>query len=159
MDLSIPKKLNSSPSGDYTPSTRTITTPHQEHDVPANRHRCCASITYQCLYAPSVPREEIFQGIDLDIDAPLWGFYRHPGDEKELPTRPSHAIITACHQAKLFRIIDESLALYCGNRGQVSAEKMLSVYRRYREWIDDLPPVVSNVEVADQPLPHILYLQ
>ena len=67
--------------------------------------------------------------------------------------------MTACYQAKLFRIIDESLALYCGARGQVSAEKILEVYRRYMDWKTDLPSVIANVDVGDQPLPHILYLQ
>lgn len=95
----------------------------------------------------------------MDRDNALWRFYRHPGDERELPTRPSYAILAACLQAGLFQIIDESLNLYCGVRGQVSAEKFLEVYRRYMDWKSDLPPVVANVDVADQPLPHILYLQ
>ena len=95
----------------------------------------------------------------MERDRALWCFYRHPGDERELPTRPSYAIMAACHQAGLFRIVDESLKLYCGVRGQVSAEKFLEVYRRYMDWKADLPPVIANVDVADQPLPQILYLQ
>lgn len=117
-----------------------------------------ASITYQKLYAPPVPREPIFQHVDMEKDDALWRFYRHPGDERELPTRPSHAIVAACNQARLFRIVDESFDLYCGVRGQVSAVKFLVVYRRYIDWKADLPPVIANVDVADQPLPHILYL-
>ena len=27
------------------------------------------------------------------------------------------------------------------------------------DWKKDLPPVITNVDVSDQPLPHILYLQ
>lgn len=101
----------------------------------------------------------MFQNVNMDRDHDVWRFYRHPGDERELPTRPSYTIMTACFQARLFRIIDESLNLYCGARGQVSAEKFLGVYRRYMDWKTDLPPVIANVSVADQPLPHILYLQ
>lgn len=67
--------------------------------------------------------------------------------------------MTACYQAGLFRIIDDSLNLYSGARGQVSAERFLEVYRKYMDWKSDLPPVIANVDVADQPLPHILYLQ
>ncbi|CAD6578405.1 MAG: hypothetical protein ASARMPRED_008709 [Alectoria sarmentosa] len=117
-----------------------------------------ASFTYQKLYAPPTPREAIFQHVDMERDHALWRFYRHPGDERELPTRPSFAIVTACYQAGLFRIIDDSLDLYSGARGQVSAERFLEVYRKYMDWKSDLPPVIANVDVADQPLPHILYL-
>lgn len=106
-----------------------------------------------------MPREAIFQHVDMEKDHALWRFYRHPGDERELPTRPSYAIVAACYQAGLFRIINESLNLYCGARGRVSAEKFLEVYRRYMDWKTDLPSVIANVDVADQPLPHILYLQ
>lgn len=106
-----------------------------------------------------MPRGAVFQHVNMEKDHALWRFYRHPGDEHELPTRPSYAIVAACYQAKLFRIIDESLNLYCGARGQVSAEKFLAVYRRYMDWRSDLPSVIANVDVADQPLPHILYLQ
>ena len=106
-----------------------------------------------------MPRDAIFQHVDMERDHALWRFYRHQGDERELATRPSYAIVAACHQAKLFRIIDESLNLYCGVRGQVSAEKTLAVYKRYMDWKNDLPSVITNVEVSDQPLPHILYLQ
>lgn len=95
----------------------------------------------------------------MEKDHALWRFYRHPGDERELPTRPSYAIVAACYQAGLFRIINESLNLYYGARGRVSAEKFLEVYRRYMDWKTDLPSVIANVDVADQPLPHILYLQ
>ena len=95
----------------------------------------------------------------MDREHAIWRFYRHQGDERELPTRPSYAIVTACYQAKLFRIIDETLNLYCGVRGQVTAEKSLAVYKRYVDWKNDLPSVIMNVDVSDQPLPHILYLQ
>ena len=95
----------------------------------------------------------------MDRDHAPWCFYRHPGDEHELPTRPSYAITAACYQAKLFRIIDESLNLYCGARGQVSAEKTLAVYKRYVDWKNDLPSMITDVDASDQPLPHILYLQ
>ncbi|KAL9125801.1 MAG: hypothetical protein Q9175_008017, partial [Cornicularia normoerica] len=92
----------------------------------------------------------------MDRDHALWCFYRRPGDERDLPTRPSYAMVTACYQAGLFKIIDESLNLYYSARGQVSAEKFLEVYRRYMDWKTDLPPMIANVDVADQPLPHIL---
>ena len=101
----------------------------------------------------------MFQHVDMDKDKALWHFYRHPGDEQELPTRPCYSIVTACNQAKLFRIIDASLTLYCGVKGPVSAERFLNIYRRYVEWKNELPSVLANVDETDQPLPHMLYLQ
>ena len=125
----------------------------------ANGSRSSASITYMKLYAPPMPRDTVFQHVNMDRDHAQWRFYRHPGDERELPSRLSCAMVSACYQVKLFRIIDGSLNLYCGARGQVSAEKFLAVYKRYMEWKNDLPSVIANVAVADQPLPHILFLQ
>lgn len=119
----------------------------------------CAGITYQRLYLPSAPAEPIFQHVRTDKDDGLWRFYRHPGDAQELPTRPSHAILTACHQAGLFRIVNENLNLYCGMRGPVSAYKVLDMYQKYLDWKETLPPILARYSEGDQPLPHMLYLQ
>ena len=89
----------------------------------------------------------------------MWRFYRRLGDEQTIPARPSHAIITSYYQATLFRIVNETLSLYCGNRGQVSAYKVLDVYRKYLDWKESLPPVIANISEGDQPLPHVLQLQ
>ncbi|KAL2040459.1 hypothetical protein N7G274_006902 [Stereocaulon virgatum] len=115
-------------------------------------------VTYQRLWAPPAPQGPIFQNIQLDADDRVWRFYRRPGDARELPFRPSHGIMTACQQAELFSIINESIGLYCGARGKVSAAKMLEVYGKYKSWKDDLPGVIANIGEGDQPLPHILYL-
>lgn len=124
-----------------------------------DERRVCAGITYQKLYTPAAPAEALFEHVREDKDDAVWCFYRRLGDEREMPTRPSHAIITACHQAGLFRIVNETLNLYCGIRGQVSAYKVLDVYRKYLDWKEALPPVIANIGEGDQPLPHILQLQ
>ncbi len=95
----------------------------------------------------------------MDGDDAVWRFYRKAGDGHELPTRPSYAMVTACMQAGLFRIVNESLNLYCGHRGDVSATSVLTIYKMYLDWKEDLPPKVRQIEIDDQPLPHILYLQ
>lgn len=92
-------------------------------------------------------------------DEGLWRFYREMGDETDLPVRPCHSIITACHQTKLFRIIHESLHLYCRTRGKVTAQAVLEVYKRYLEWKEQIAPTLKKIETNDQPLPHILCLQ
>lgn len=95
----------------------------------------------------------------MDKDDAVWRFYRQPGDERELPFRPAYAIVTAYHQARLFLIINETLNLYCGARGKVTATRFLDVYARYIDWKENLPDMIANINEGDQPLPHILYLQ
>ena len=95
----------------------------------------------------------------MDRDDDIWRFYRSVGDEREMPHRPSHAILSACYQAKLFRIIRNSLNLYCGYSGKVTAHKVVACYKEYTDWRAELPDVLHNVDVNAQPLPNILYLQ
>lgn len=95
----------------------------------------------------------------MNADDAVWRFYRRAGDERELPTRPSYAVLTACMQAGLFRIVHESLNLYSGHRGDVSAASVLTIYKMYLDWKEALPPKIKQIEIDDQPLPHILYLQ
>ena len=111
------------------------------------------------MYAPPAPNGPIFHNVQMDGDDRVWRFYRHPGDNRELPYRPSHAIITAWQQARLFTIINETINLYCGARGEVSATKVLEVYARYLAWKEDLPDIIANISEDKQPLPHILFLQ
>ena len=100
-----------------------------------------------------------FHHVDIQSDQAVWRFYRTIGDQRALPVRPSYAIMTACHQAALFRIIHASLNLYCGLRGLATAEAILTTYRQYLDWKHDLPPILKEVDVASQPVPHILFLQ
>lgn len=100
-----------------------------------------------------------FEYVDMHGDSEVWRFYRTVGDNRDLPVRPGYAIMTACHQASLFQVIHESLNLYCGLRGLVTAEKTLILYRRYLDWEEDLPPALKKMDIEEQPLPHILFLQ
>ncbi|KAI4086429.1 MAG: hypothetical protein LQ344_007565 [Seirophora lacunosa] len=115
-------------------------------------------ITYQKLYAPELPHMAKFRHVDLHNHHSVWQEYRSIGDQRYLPVRPSHAVLTACHQAGLFRIIHESLNLYCGLRGLVRADAVLALYRRYMDWEEDLPFILKAIGDEAQPLPHILLL-
>ena len=95
----------------------------------------------------------------MDKDDVLWRSYRQLGDELELQSRPGHTVTIACHQARLFRIVDETINLYCGTRGPISAYKVLDIYRRYLDWKESLPSTIANMGQEDQPLPHVLQLQ
>ena len=115
-------------------------------------------MTYQKLYTAQEPKEPNFQHVQLDYDHAVWRYYRRPGDMKDVPVRPSYAILTAMYQAKLFRIVNDSITVYCGLRGQIDAYKILDLYRRFENWKDELPEKLYTDNVKD-PLPHILYLQ
>ena len=59
--------------------------------------------------------------------------------------------------AKLFRIIHESIVIYCGSRGNVSVRSLMDVYERFSAWKENLPTDMSKTDA--EPLPHILHLQ
>lgn len=115
-------------------------------------------MTYQPLYDATLPPSVTFQHVRLDRDDHVWRFYRHVGDDRELPTRLSYAILTACNQAKLLRIFQETLDLYCGARGKATAQAILEGYKRFLDWKEDLPAILKSIDISDQPLPHVLYL-
>lgn len=116
-------------------------------------------MTYQKLYAPELPHMAKFRHVDLQSSHSTWQEYRSIGDQRYLPVRPSHAVLAACHQAGLFRIIHESLNLYCGLRGLITADAVLTLYRRYMDWEEDLPFILKAIDDEARPLPHILLLQ
>jgi len=65
--------------------------------------------------------------------------------------------MTAAEHAKLFRIVHESISVYCGRRGRVTAHHLLDLYESYLMWRDDLPPEIRDID--HQPLPHVIFLQ
>ena len=69
------------------------------------------------------------------------------------------ALVTARSQAHLFRIILESIYLFCGAKGMVHARDFLKCYKRYTTWKENLPVEIKDVDVDSQPLPHVLFLQ
>lgn len=89
----------------------------------------------------------------------MWRYYRIPGDRTNIPRRPSYAILTACHQAQLYRIVHETINMFCGAHGKITARDLLERYRRYLTWKDNLPAQIAHVDMNAQALPHILFLQ
>lgn len=95
----------------------------------------------------------------MDKDDDVWRFYRRPGDKAHVPRRPSYAIQTACYQAQLYRIVHETINMYCGARGKVTAPVWLERYKRYLTWKDELPEYLARVDTSAQAMPHMLFLQ
>jgi hypothetical protein len=97
--------------------------------------------------------------MDKDSLPAYWRYYRQPGDDTNNPKRPSYALVTACEQAKLFRVVHDTINVYCGARGRVTAAAVIGCYKRFSEWKANLPSQVSGTDEESQPLPHVLCLQ
>jgi len=67
--------------------------------------------------------------------------------------------VTACEQAKLFRIVHDTINVYCGARGRVTAAAVIGCYKRFLNWKANLSEAVRHVDEESQPLPHVLCLQ
>ena len=94
-----------------------------------------------------------------DVRGDIWRFYRQPGDDKEMPTRPSLSILTACYQANLFRIADNIIQAYCYPVGKINEEVIHTLYKQLEEWKNNLPDELCINSSEENPLPHVLYLQ
>lgn len=86
----------------------------------------------------------------------VWRVHKQPGDN-DSPVRKGLSVMTASEHAKLFRIVHETILVYCGSRGRVRAHHLLDIYGRFLSWKNGLPPEL--LDVIDEPLPHVLFLQ
>ena len=109
--------------------------------------------------APISPFATVFDGVALYQPEPLWHNYREPGDYTSSPGRPSYSLLAAYEQAKLNRIIHETIKLYCGSMGRITAMSTLKVYERYLNWEHNLPRRIGIFGVEDEILPHVIFLQ
>lgn len=124
--------------------------------VEANTSSAWSGFTYQKPTAPISTAARPFSNINLAQADGFWRFYKQPGDT-DVDHRQGFSLLTASEHAKLFRIVHESILVYCGSRGRVSARALLDLYKRYVNWKANLPPDLRNLE--SEPLPHVLFLQ
>lgn len=116
-----------------------------------------SGLTYVKPSAPISTKADVFQGIDLGEEG-HWQLYGQPGGSAS-SNRPSYTILTASELAKLYRIIHETVLLYCGKNGSVSSHHLLDIYQRYVKWKEELPPQICDVTPNNDALPHVLALQ
>lgn len=124
-----------------------------------------SGLIYQIPVAPvSTPAIGSQDILSSQSDVP-WYYYRRPGDNKVEPgdgrvsNRPCHALLMWSENAKLYRIIHETILVYCGHDGKVTAHRLSRVYSLYRSWKEDLPQAFRDVEGDSEALPHVLFLQ
>ncbi|KAJ9641095.1 hypothetical protein H2199_005763 [Coniosporium tulheliwenetii] len=116
-----------------------------------------AGFTYQKPASPVSSVATVFNGVELDSPDAYWQPYRFPSDNASAPI-PSHAIQTAKELAKLTQVIHETINVYCGSRGRVTATSIVSLYGRYLRWYEGLPSVLKLDVPDSKALPHIFYL-
>ncbi len=117
-----------------------------------------SGLIFQKPTAPISTHAAVFQDIDTKKDDGPWRFYKEPGDTSE-SRRPSYLLSTANEHARLYRIVHETILVFCGNRGRVSAHHMLLIYERFLEWKERLPAPLAGVDGDGEALPHALFLQ
>lgn len=115
---------------------------------------------YQKPSAPVSTRADAVPGLFESDSDRYWQPYTSSTDDdtnEEAVGRPGHIDITASAQARLFRIVHESILIYCGSRGKVRAQQLLMLYDRYSTWRETLPRDIADLD--NEPLPHVLFLQ
>lgn len=121
--------------------------------------RVWAAFTYQKPAAPISPRLEAFRDVGLDNPDAYWQPYKSPTDAIAA-RRPSQAIETAKEFAKLYQIIHETINVYCGSRGRVTATGILQIYQRYLQWKNSLRERLDPISAVNNDLlPHVVNLQ
>ncbi|MCJ1353190.1 MAG: hypothetical protein MMC33_003175 [Icmadophila ericetorum] len=114
-------------------------------------------VTYQKPFSPESPKSDIsFPDV---FNGNEWQSYRQTRDEEGEPKRPGWGILTACYQAKLYRVVHDTINLYCGARGKATATAVVACFKRYMDWLEQLPPQFKSIGKDEEPLPHVLFLQ
>ncbi|KAI9799400.1 MAG: hypothetical protein M1833_004100 [Piccolia ochrophora] len=114
--------------------------------------------TYENAVSQRLQGHRVFEGVSLERDNSMWRFYRFPHDQW-LATRPSLAILTACELAKFAHHVRETTGLfYVNHRRNITARKVLTQYKRYLAWKENLPAPLSIVDSSPGALPHFFFL-
>ena len=115
-----------------------------------------SGFTYQKPIAPVSLPGPSFQISDQTYGDELWRPYKQPGDN-DISQHPSYSVLVAAEQAKMLRIVHETISVYCGSRGKVTAHHLINLYETFLIWKDDLPNQIRDVDA--QALPHVIFLQ
>lgn len=107
---------------------------------------------------PVAPKKDVFRGIPIDVPGMGWRAYRQPEDA-DMAAQHGHSILASCELAKLYRVVHETILLYCAAYGLVSSDGVLRVWKRYVEWKHDLPDIFQKIDETSDPLPYVLALQ
>lgn len=128
-------------------------------EYPVNDHSLWSGLTYQKPFNPQSPDTQIPFRLDSAGNKEIYRHSRAEVESGQFPRAPGFTIVTAVHQARLFRIVHASIILYCGARGKISAKSFLQCFKRYLEWKAELPPELECEGYEDDIPPCVLTLQ
>lgn len=101
----------------------------------------------------------MFDGVRLDREDGKWRLYRRQEDV-HIATQPSFSLLVTSELARFLQIVQDTNTMYYDHRAQtVSARDILTQYKRYQTWRDELPQALMGVEGNAPLLPHVFYLQ
>ncbi|RDI78713.1 hypothetical protein Vi05172_g11297 [Venturia inaequalis] len=120
-----------------------------------------AAFTYQKPAAPISPHSNVFIKVSHNKSDAYWKSYRFPKDSGKDPIT-GHAIETAKEFTQLSQVIFQTIRVWCGSKGKVSAQTLLRLYRQFTSWKAALPEHLAILEFsadsAPQALPHVFSL-
>ncbi|KAI9851076.1 MAG: hypothetical protein M1838_004508 [Thelocarpon superellum] len=117
-----------------------------------------SEFTYECSESSHLAAANVLDGVRLDREDSKWRLYRHV-DDIHNPPQPSLALLAANESARFLQIVQDTNALFYDTRATVvTARDVLIQYKRYLAWRDELPEAIAQLDMADVPLPHLVFL-
>ncbi|KAI9824068.1 MAG: hypothetical protein M1832_002136 [Thelocarpon impressellum] len=114
--------------------------------------------TYERSDSPRLLNHNVLDGVRLDREDGQWRQYRQVED-LQTPTQPSLSLLATFESTRFLQIVQDTNALFYDNLASViSARALLTQYRRYLAWREELPGPLATLEPGERPLPHVIFL-
>lgn len=121
--------------------------------------RAWTEFTYDGPDAPRLMNKIVFDGVRLDREEGGWRQYRQIDDAHNTP-QASLSLMTCAELARFLQIVQDTNFLFYDQRAQpITARDILTQYKRYRKWREELPQPIFNLDMNAAPLPHVFFLQ
>jgi hypothetical protein len=97
--------------------------------------------------------------VRLDREQGRWRHYRRLEDFHS-PVHSSLSLLTSSELAKFLQVVQDTNSLFYDQRTTpISARDILSQYKKYESWREELPGPIAKVDMNSAPLPHVFFLQ
>ncbi|KAI9797905.1 MAG: hypothetical protein M1825_005674, partial [Sarcosagium campestre] len=117
-----------------------------------------AEFTFGNVMSQQPVYSNLFDGVPVSMENSTWRFYRYATDQQLSPRR-SYVLLTATELAKFAFLVSEISGLYYMTRKTpITAHAVLSHYREYLVWKEQIPTELKLADGSGQPLPHVLFL-
>lgn len=114
---------------------------------------------YQKPNLPVSPYAQVFRDIPEDQFKDRHPARRHSSSDSDGSEGGDYSLTSAYELAKLYTLVHEITLAYCGARGKIAVERMISIYDRLLTWRRQLPQGLRDPVAEDEAAPHLLFLQ